>query len=40
MKEKKVVLVTGSSTGFGKLTAETLARAGYAVRATMREKLL
>jgi NAD(P)-dependent dehydrogenase (short-subunit alcohol dehydrogenase family) len=36
MKEKKVVLVTGSSTGFGKLTVETLARAGYAVRATMR----
>ena len=27
----KVVLVTGSSSGFGRLTAETLARRGYLV---------
>ncbi len=33
---KKVVLVTGSSTGFGRLTAETLARRGYCVFASMR----
>jgi NAD(P)-dependent dehydrogenase (short-subunit alcohol dehydrogenase family) len=33
---KKVILVTGSSTGFGRLVAETLARKGYSVFATMR----
>ncbi|MBV8552486.1 MAG: SDR family oxidoreductase [Acidobacteriaceae bacterium] len=33
----QVVLITGSSTGFGRLTAETLARRGYRVFATMRE---
>lgn len=33
----KVVLVTGSSTGIGRLTAETLARAGLTVYATMRD---
>lgn len=33
---KKVVLVTGSSTGFGRLTSETLARRGHTVFATMR----
>ena len=33
---KQVVLVTGSSTGFGKLIAEALARKGYRVFATMR----
>lgn len=32
----KTVLVTGSSSGFGRLTAETLARQGYAVFAGMR----
>jgi NADP-dependent 3-hydroxy acid dehydrogenase YdfG len=32
----KVVLITGTSSGFGKDTAETLAKAGYKVYATMR----
>ena len=32
-----VVLITGSSTGIGRLTAETLARAGHIVYASMRE---
>jgi NAD(P)-dependent dehydrogenase (short-subunit alcohol dehydrogenase family) len=32
----KVILITGSSTGFGRLMAETLARSGYTVFATMR----
>lgn len=32
----KVVLITGSSTGFGRATAELLGRHGYAVFATMR----
>jgi len=33
---RKVVLVTGCSSGFGKLIAQTLARAGHCVFATMR----
>ncbi|MCD4535472.1 SDR family oxidoreductase [Nocardioides sp. cx-169] len=33
----QVVLVTGASTGFGRLTAETLARSGHTVVAGMRE---
>jgi NAD(P)-dependent dehydrogenase (short-subunit alcohol dehydrogenase family) len=33
----KVVLITGSSTGFGRRAAETLARRGHAVYATMRD---
>lgn len=33
----KVVLITGSSTGFGRATAEALARRGYTVFATMRD---
>lgn len=37
MTSKQVVLITGSSTGFGRLTAETMARKGYAVYATMRD---
>ncbi len=35
--QKQVILITGSSTGFGKLTAETLARRGHCVYASMRE---
>jgi len=34
---KKVVLVTGASSGFGRLTAEALAKAGYTVYASMRD---
>jgi NAD(P)-dependent dehydrogenase (short-subunit alcohol dehydrogenase family) len=37
MAEKFVVLVTGSSTGFGRLFTETLARRGHTVFATMRD---
>ena len=32
-----VVLITGSSSGIGRLAAETLARAGHSVYASMRE---
>ncbi len=37
MHSKQVVLITGSSTGFGRLFAETLARHGHTVFATMRD---
>jgi NAD(P)-dependent dehydrogenase (short-subunit alcohol dehydrogenase family) len=37
MDSKHVVLITGSSTGFGRLMAETLARQGHTVFATMRD---
>src|SRR5258708_27886371 len=37
MDSKQVVFITGSSTGFGRLFAETLARAGHTVFATMRD---
>jgi NAD(P)-dependent dehydrogenase (short-subunit alcohol dehydrogenase family) len=37
MESKQVVLVTGASTGFGRLIAETLARHGHTVFATMRD---
>ena len=37
MNSKHVVLITGSSTGFGRLMAETLARNGHTVFATMRD---
>jgi NAD(P)-dependent dehydrogenase (short-subunit alcohol dehydrogenase family) len=37
MGSKQVVLITGSSTGFGRLIAETLARNGHTVFATMRD---
>jgi NAD(P)-dependent dehydrogenase (short-subunit alcohol dehydrogenase family) len=37
MNSKQVVLITGSSTGFGRLFTETLARAGHTVFATMRD---
>jgi NAD(P)-dependent dehydrogenase (short-subunit alcohol dehydrogenase family) len=36
MDESKVVLVTGSSSGFGELIVKTLARAGHTVFASMR----
>jgi NAD(P)-dependent dehydrogenase (short-subunit alcohol dehydrogenase family) len=37
MATNRVVLITGSSTGFGRTAAETLARCGYTVFATMRD---
>ncbi len=37
MESKQVVLITGSSTGFGRLFADTLARKGHTVFATMRD---
>ena len=37
LSHQKVVLVTGSSNGFGRITVETLARQGYAVFASMRD---
>jgi len=33
----EVILITGTSTGFGRTAAETLARRGYRVFATMRD---
>jgi NAD(P)-dependent dehydrogenase (short-subunit alcohol dehydrogenase family) len=33
----KVILVTGTSTGFGRTAAEALAQRGYTVFATMRD---
>lgn len=35
--DKKVVLITGASSGFGKMIAEALARSGHTVYATMRD---
>jgi hypothetical protein len=37
INSKQVVLITGSSTGFGRLFADTLARKGHIVFATMRD---
>lgn len=37
MDSKQVVLITGSSTGFVRMIAETLARHGHTVFATMRD---
>jgi NAD(P)-dependent dehydrogenase (short-subunit alcohol dehydrogenase family) len=37
MDSKQVVLITGSSTGFGRMFVETLARKGHTVFATMRD---
>lgn len=34
---KKVIIITGASSGFGRLTAEALANAGHTVYASMRE---
>ena len=36
-KQQQVVVVTGASSGFGRLISETLAREGFVVFATMRE---
>jgi len=33
---KKIILITGASSGFGRLTAEALAKAGNSVYASMR----
>jgi len=37
MNANKVILVTGTTSGFGRLTAETLARQGHTVYAAMRQ---
>jgi NADP-dependent 3-hydroxy acid dehydrogenase YdfG len=37
MAENDVVLVTGASTGFGRLTSVALARRGYTMFASMRD---
>ena len=37
MDSKQVILITGASTGFGRLFADTLARRGHTVFATMRD---
>lgn len=37
MNSKQVVLITGASTGFGRMFTETLARKGHTVFATMRD---
>src|SRR5215475_12196626 len=37
MNTTKVVLLTGTTSGFGRLMAETLARKGYTVYASMRQ---
>ena len=34
---KKVIVITGASSGFGRLSANTLAKAGHTVYASMRD---
>ena len=34
---KKIVVITGASSGFGRLTANALAKAGHTVYASMRD---
>ncbi|PYK84387.1 MAG: oxidoreductase, partial [Verrucomicrobia bacterium] len=34
---KKIIIITGASSGFGALTARALAKAGHTVYASMRE---
>jgi NADP-dependent 3-hydroxy acid dehydrogenase YdfG len=34
---KKIIIITGASSGFGALTAPALAKAGYTVYASVRE---
>ena len=34
---KKIIVITGASSGFGRLTAEALAKAGHTVYASMRD---
>ena len=36
-QDSQIVVVTGASSGFGRLTAEALAKAGHTVYASMRD---